>query len=264
MFHDRTLSRSYAKRNSDFVLVRHLNPYACKLLWLVREAESMGQSILNKEVLSCYFTQREWTLATKGRRATKDRQLVDKAAAPDGLEYFGIVIADTQRDINGHVKTVWLIGSVADEVLEEKLKERNEHLAEQDECEVIDDEGEAQTVQLGADQSPSENERDAFKRGVRHGEIKSQAQNAVRVREVGVQSLLLGKRLSDVEWVEAIAETNALPPSLQSDFTGLVQYKSLDKDNKRLCITSAVDRDPETFDENPNLVNLKEIWSKMK
>ena len=255
MFHDRKLSRSYAKRNSDFVLVRHLNPYACKLLWLVREAESMGQSILNKEVLACYFTQREWTLATKGRRATKDRQLVDKSAAPDGLEYFGIVIADTQRDINGYVKTVWLIGSVADEVLEEKLKERNEHLSGQDEFEVIDD-GDSERVQLGDDQSPSE--------ATREGDLVTRQEHDRVIEKVAVESLCLGKRLSDLEWIEVCGETNAVLPSVQSEFTGLVQYKSLNKDNKRMYITSAVNPDPETYDENPNMVNFIEIIRRFK
>lgn len=256
MFHDRKLQAQYTNA-MDMALVYKLNHYAASLLWRVRDAERMGHKILNREWLGTQYNKRQWTLATKGTRPMNGRVVVDKAPAPDGLEFYGVIATEQTRDREGRTKTVWLIGSVAAEHIEEKLRERDEYLAEQPDETVIDCENDADetTAPIGAEQPViTEPAREAFKRGVVHGRRREQAATVRNDREIAEKSFVLGKVFSDREWLEATGNT------------GSVLHTCLNKDNKRECIALLVETAGETerVETNPNLLNLSDLLREAK
>jgi len=211
MFHDKTLHKPHTSA-MDYALVYKLNHYAAALLWRVRDAERMGHQILNREWLGSQFNKRQWTLATKGSRPMDGRKVLDKAAAPDGLEFYGIIVCHKDRDHEGRTKTVWLIGSVASEEMKEKLAERDEYLANQTDDAVIDAENDADAEPQGGapDQNISETARETFKRGVVHGRRRQQAENIRAEQEIAEKALLLGKAFSDSEWLECLGLTRSV------------------------------------------------------
>ena len=261
MFHDKTLHKPHTSA-MDFALVYKLNHYAAALLWRVRDAERMGHQILNREWLGSQFNKRQWTLATKGSRPMDGRKVLDKTAAPDGLEFYGIIVCHKDRDHEGRTKTVWLIGSVAAEEIQEKLEQRDEYYANQTDEVVIDgfdDDAEEQASRGGIEeQSAPESVRETFKRGVLHGRRRQQAESIKTEQEIAEKSLLLGKAFSDSEWLETMGHTRSVHRTPLS-----ISYKAE-------CITRLVNGDcqdassgPVTgFDPNegnPNIANLKEL-----
>lgn len=222
MLHDRQF-KSAQVNAMDMALIYRLNHYAAALLWRVRDAERMGHAILNREWLGTQFNKRQWTLATKGTRPMDGRKVIDKAPAPDGLEFYGVIVSEQSRDREGRTKTVWLIGSVAAEQLEEKLRERDEYLSADTVDDVIEDDSNGETEDDNGleSQQPSETVRSAFKRGVQHGKIIQQARSVENEIQLTEESMQLGKLYSDREWLETLSGTRS------------VQYTPLSKDNKR-------------------------------
>ena len=237
MLHD-TKFKSAQVNAMDMALIYKLNHYAAALLWRVRDAERMGHAILNREWLGTQFNKRQWTLATKGTRPMDGRRVIDKAPAPDGLEFYGVIVSEQSRDRDGRTKTVWLIGSVAAEQLEEKLRERDEYLSADTVDDVIEDDSNDETQDDDGleSQQPSETVRSAFKRGVQHGKIIQQARNVETERLVLNEGFKMGRCHSDSEWLEALG------------FTGSVHHTPLIKDYKRECIARLV-QDPSEFSE---------------
>ena len=98
------------------------NSDACKLAMMIEHYKASGERLLPVDYLKLHhFTAREWELATKGRRARSNdnkKRLLSKDAAPDGLEYSGVIREVRQRDAEtGRHTTFWLIGDFDEDAI---------------------------------------------------------------------------------------------------------------------------------------------------
>jgi len=121
MYHDKSL-QSAASLALLAKCSFQWNSDACKLAMMIEHYKASGERLLPVDYLKRHhFTAREWELATKGRRErSKDnkKRLLSKDAAPDGLEYSGVIREVRQHDAEtGRHTTFWLIGDFDDDAL---------------------------------------------------------------------------------------------------------------------------------------------------
>lgn len=180
MLYDRNLHTQNAEM--EFVnLAFQLNAQAIRLALLVRYYEKLGEDTIPVQYLRrCYFTRREWELATKGTRKYDGRRLADPdELGKDGCESLGIIKeirlydSDTKKS-----KTVWVIGDVDAEKLERLRKERLQdfEVIEDPKTDIVDEKASVEkkrstkaSNEVGYDEGYLDGERHGYAQGYENG-----------------------------------------------------------------------------------------------
>jgi len=252
MFHDRNLQDATFQS-----LAFQMNAQALRLALLVQWYKERGERTLPVQYLRrLAFTRRQWELATKGSRQYDGRKLLDKTPAKDGCEAFGIVTEHREKcPETGATKTYWVIGEVDSDALDAITQQRLEtsfDVIEDRKPEIPSDDDVIEPSVKAGTQLQSESDYD---KGYAHGEA------------VGYQ-----RGVSDAGCVyDASLDISSRNTSLTQANEGFVSVKKTDLETTlslvdRLLVENDELRETvpdalKAYDENPNMINFKEIMS---